>query len=62
VIDKDKLLAWLARWQDHRNLLVFAVIAGLIAAVKRGDLDADEERKEEPDGGTQLGAPGREPA
>jgi hypothetical protein len=52
VIDKQKLLTYLAKWQNHRNLLVFAVVAGLIAAVKRGDLDVDEppERRGNSDG------------
>jgi hypothetical protein len=43
-IDKQKLVAHLKRKQEHPNLLIHAVMAGLITAVQRGDFDEEEER------------------
>ena len=38
-IDREKLLAHIKAKADHPQLLVYAVLTGLAAAIERGDFD-----------------------
>jgi hypothetical protein len=42
-LDRGRLLAHLATKARHRNILIHAVISGLITAINRGDFDTNEE-------------------
>jgi hypothetical protein len=42
-IDRDALLAHLDAKAKHPNLLIHAVLAGLITAIRRGDFDRGED-------------------
>jgi hypothetical protein len=42
VIDRTLLLDHLKKWAGHKNLLIAAVIGGLITAVECGDFDKKE--------------------
>jgi hypothetical protein len=39
VIDKEALVAHIRAKADHPNLLIHAVLAGLVTAIERGDFD-----------------------
>lgn len=41
MIDKDALLAHIRGKAEHPNLLIHAVLAGLVTAIERGDFDMD---------------------
>lgn len=43
MIDKHLLLAHLRRKAEHRNILIAAVLGGLITAIERGDFDTEKE-------------------
>jgi hypothetical protein len=42
VIDKAALVAHIKAKAEHPNLLIHAVLAGLVAAILRGDFDREE--------------------
>lgn len=42
-LDRDALLAHLEAKATHHSLLIHAVLAGLITAIRRGDFDTREE-------------------
>ena len=41
-VDKAALLAHLKRKADHKNVLIYAVLTGLVTAIERGDFDVEE--------------------
>jgi|GEM_PF-4074886 len=41
-VDKERLVAYLERRAEHPNLLVHAVLMGLLTAVRRGDFDEEQ--------------------
>ena len=42
-LSKVKLLEHLKTKSDHKNLLIHAVLAGLVTAIQRGDFDAEKD-------------------
>lgn len=44
-LSKPKVLAHLAQWTAHPNLLVASVTEGLVTAINRGDFDDDREEE-----------------
>lgn len=43
MIDKEALLAHIREKAEHPNLLIHAVLAGLVTAIERGDFDTEKE-------------------
>jgi hypothetical protein len=43
VIDKDALLAHIRGKAEHPNLLIHAVLMGLVTAIERGDFDTEKD-------------------
>lgn len=41
MMDKEKLLAWLRSHEQHTNILISSVYAGLAERVQRGDFDTE---------------------
>ena len=41
-VDKARLVAHLREKAEHRNLLIHAVLAGLVTAIERGDFDEED--------------------
>jgi hypothetical protein len=42
-LDVVKVLAYLARWREHGNVLVASVADGLAARIEAGEMDQREE-------------------
>lgn len=45
MIDQKKLLVHMKKKSEHRNILIHAVLAGLITAIERGDFDTDNDKE-----------------
>lgn len=42
-LDRVKVIAYLKAKAEHKNLLIHAVLAGMLTAVERGDFDIEVE-------------------